>query len=163
MTMRNTYLISFLIIVGLLSASAYFQLVDGMTPCPLCTLQRITFGVLGIIFLAGIIWHRKHLSRIIINLSCFLVSALGLFFSGRQVWLQHFPPAGNSECGASLQYMMQVLPVNEVIQKVFTGTAECTQRGFEFMNLNMAEWALIWFLGFFVLAVCLFFKEFKQK
>lgn len=163
MTMRNTYLVGFLIVVGLLSTSVYFQLVDGMTPCPLCTLQRITFGLLGMVFLAGIIWHRKYFNRLIINLSCLLTSCLGIFFAGRQVWLQNFPPPGNAECGASLQYMMQVLPVNEVIQKVFAGTAECTQRGFEFMHLNMAEWALVWFVGFLVLSICLFFEEFKWK
>ena len=107
MTMRNTYLVGFLIVVGLLSTSVYFQLVDGMTPCPLCTLQRITFGLLGMVFLAGIIWHRKYFNRLIINLSCLLTSCLGIFFAGRQVWLQNFPPPGNAECGASLQYMMR--------------------------------------------------------
>lgn len=148
----------FIIVVAILLTSIYFQVFDGIMPCPLCILQRITFGILGILFLIGMICA-KHACRLIINTLSTLVALLGIALAGRQVWLQHFPSANSSECGVSLEYMMQVLPMNEVVQKIFSGSAECTQRGWELLHLNMAEWALICFIGFLVLSIYLFIKD----
>jgi len=163
MSIRLTYFLSFIIISAILLTSIYFQVVDGIMPCPLCTLQRLTFGLLGILFLIGLITHRKTCLRKLINSLCGLVALLGVFLAGRQVWLQHFPSTDTSECGVSLQYMMQVLPMNEVIQKIFTGSAECTQRGWEFLQLNMAEWALMFFIGFTLLAIGLLIKDCRKR
>lgn len=159
MSNRLNYFISFLIVCAILLTSVYFQVVDGIMPCPLCILQRFTFGILGLLFLLGMFACKKTCFRMAINTLCGLTALLGMGLAGRQVWLQHFPSADTSECGVSLQYMMQVLPINEVIQKIFTGSAECTQRGWEFLNMNMAEWALICFSGFFLLTVYRFIKK----
>lgn len=162
MSMRLTYLFGLIIVSTLLLASIYFQVVDGIMPCPLCILQRVSFGLLGFFFLFGIFFYSRRGFRLVINSLCALTSALGIFLAGRQVWLQHFPSANSSECGVSLQYMMQVLPVNELIQKIFAGTAECTQRGWVFLHLNMAEWALLCFIGFFLGSIYLLIKEFRS-
>lgn len=158
MSIRTIYLFGFVIVTSILMTSIYFQVIDGIMPCPLCTLQRIAFFLLGILFLTGVFLHAKRKPVLIINVAASITSLAGIFFAGRQVWLQHFPSADNSECGVSLQYMMQVLPMNEVIQKIFSGSAECTQRGWEFLYLNMAEWALVWFVIFFFMTIYLFVK-----
>lgn len=161
MTIRSTYVLGLIAVCFLLLTSVGLQVFAGILPCPLCTLQRLAFGVLAILFVTGI-FYAKHWGRLIINALCCLTSITGMVLAGRQVWLQHFPPADSSECGVSLQYMLQVLPMNEVLTKVFSGSAECTQRGWEFLHLNMAEWALIWFIVFFVLTICLFLEEIKH-
>ena len=130
-----------------------------MIPCPLCTLQRLSFALLGFFFLIGIMVHRKRWAQISINLLATFASAMGIFFAGRQVWVQHFPTEGSNECGVSLQYMMEALPWKEAANKIFSGSAECTQRGFEFLSMNMPEWALICFLGFAALSLYLLFKK----
>jgi disulfide bond formation protein DsbB len=163
MSTRLMYLLGLVIICSLLLTSLYFQYFQGIMPCPLCTLQRISFGFIGILFLIGIFVSRRHKASLIINTLAGLFSALGIFFAGRQVWLQHFPPSDNSDCGVSLQYMLQVLPVNQALQKIFQGSAECTQRGWEFLHMNMAEWALIWFVLFLLMIFCLFMEEIKWK
>lgn len=160
MSMRSIYLTGFIIVTSLLLTSIYFQVFKGMMPCPLCTLQRLSFGFLGILFLIGVFISR-HSIRLIINFLCSLASLAGLIFAGRQVWLQHFPSADSSECGVSLQYMMQVLPVNEVVEKIFSGSAECTERGWEFLQMNMAEWSLICFAGFLLISIWLVIKELR--
>jgi disulfide bond formation protein DsbB len=156
--MRKIYFAGFIIVVAILLTSIYFQVFDGIMPCPLCILQRFSFGILGVLFLIGMACS-KHVCHMIINILCALASLLGIALAGRQVWLQHFPSANSSECGVSLEYMMQVLPMNEVVQKIFSGSAECTQRGWEFLNLNMAEWALICFAGFLLLSIYLILKK----
>jgi disulfide bond formation protein DsbB len=163
MSIRLSYLFGFIIISLLLLTSLYFQIFEGIMPCPLCTLQRITFGLLGLVFLVGIFLSSSHKGRLAINSLSIFFSILGIVFAGRQVWLQNFPSGSGTECGVSIQYMMQVLPMTEVLQKVFAGTAECTQRGWEFLHLNMAEWALIWFVAFLIMSICLFAEELHWK
>lgn len=147
MITRYTYSVGFIVICLLIASSIYLQVVDGFEPCPLCTLQRITFGVLGVFFMVGIIFNPRRIIGFILSILLLLSSILGLLFASRQIWLQHFS-TNNTECGVSLNYMLQVLPLNEVMKKVFTGSAECSQRGFVFLHLNTAEWAFIWFLFF---------------
>lgn len=159
MSIRTTYLLGALFVILLLGTSIALQMFGGIMPCPLCTLQRLSFGLFGILCLIGLLINRSYLGTQAINFLCVLTSGLGIFFAGRQVWLQYFPSADSSECGVSLQYMMQVLPLSEVAQKILSGSAECTQRGFTFLGINMAEWALLWFVVFFVISLRLLIKK----
>lgn len=163
MKIRILYTIGFLTVFALLSFSIYLQLYAGFEPCPLCTLQRIAFSLLGIWLLIGIISYSKLWRRLLIDGLCAITAVIGILLSGRQVWLQHFPPSGSAECGVSLQYMLQALPVGEAIKKIFTGTSECSQIGWEFLHLNMAEWSLIWFILFLLFALCCALEELKWK
>ena len=159
MSIRLTYFIGMLIVCAILGSSIYLELSSGLTPCPLCILQRFAFVLLAFFFLLGIFLSSRRWGRILVNLLAFLSAVFGMTFAGRQVWLQHFHTGAGNECGVSLQYMLQVLPLNEVAQKVFIGSAECTERGWEFLSLNMAEWALLWFIAFLILTGYLFLKE----
>jgi len=159
MNIRSIYLIGFFLIVALLSTSLYLQFFEGIEPCPLCSLQRIAFCGLGLSFLFGLFAYVKPMGQRIINSLLVFFSFLGMMFAGRQVWLQHFPSASSKECGVSLQYMMKVLPVNEIMQKIFEGSAECTLRSWDFLSLTMAEWSLLWFLFFFALSLYCFRKK----
>jgi protein dithiol:quinone oxidoreductase len=162
MSTRTTYFLGFIVICTLLLTSVYLQLFAGIMPCPLCTLQRLSFALLGMLFLIGIFLHAKRFGLLLINSLATCISVLGIFLAGRQIWLQHFPAANGTECGVSLQYMMQVLPLNQVVQKIFEGSAECSQRGWEFLHLNMAEWALLWFALFLMLSIYLFTRSRKK-
>lgn len=162
MSIRSTYLLGFILVCLLLLTSVYLQVFDGILPCPLCSLQRLAFSLLGILFLIGILIHSKLWGRITINALCTITSVLGIFLAGRQVWMQHFPYTGSNECGVSLQYMLEAFPINQVLQKIlFEGSAECTKRGWEFLHLNMAEWGLAWFLFFLLMSLYLFMREVK--
>jgi disulfide bond formation protein DsbB len=156
MSTRILYFFGFIIVAILLLTSVYLQLFKGIEPCPLCALQRIVFGFLGFFFLAGFFLHAKRYARIFINVLCGLFSIGGMLLAGRQIWLQRFPSSDGSECGVSLQYMVQVLPLHEVLQKIIQGSTECAARGWEFLSLNMAEWAFIWFALFLLLTIYLF-------
>lgn len=161
MTTRSPYLLSFLAISGILATSLYLQFFKGVIPCPLCTLQRLSFALLGILFFIGIFLNQKRFGRVFVNLLCSVASVIGIIFASRQIWLQQFPSADMGECGVSLQYMLTVLPLKDVVAKIFSGGTECAQRGWEFLHLSMAEWALIWFLGFLFLSLFLLVKEWR--
>lgn len=147
---RKLNVIGFIIAAILIGTTFYLQQFDGFIPCPLCILQRITLGLLGIVFFIGAVFSFKKTGQIILSTFASLVALLGTFLSGRQVWLQHLPPDKNADCGASLQYLIHVLPFDQVISKILQGTAECAQKGWEFFNLSLASWSLICFIGFFI-------------
>lgn len=151
---RTSYFIAFILIAILLGVTFYLQNFEGFAPCPLCILQRITLGLLGVIFFIGSVLTLKKIGKILLSTCASLITSLGIFLSGRQVWLQHLPPDKNADCGASLQYLIHVLPFDQAVSKVLQGTAECAQKGWEFLQLSLAEWSLICFVGFFIF--CLF-------
>lgn len=161
---RLTYLLQFIFISSLLVFSIYLQFYQGILPCPLCSLQRIAFVFIAVFSLIAAITYRFRWCRLWLNSLSFIVALFGIAFAGRQIWLQHFPPATNGECSPSLQYMIQVLPMNELIQKIFTGSAECVAISWKFLNLGLAEWAIIWFVLLSVLSLCLLRKDcFHEK
>jgi disulfide bond formation protein DsbB len=161
MSIRLSYTFGLIVIIVLLLFSLYLQHVEGIIPCPLCSLQRFMFVLLGLFCLIGILLHAKFWGRLIINLLCAAASIFGMVLASRQIWLQNFPLANGNECSVSLEYMLGALPLNEVLQKIFHGSVECSQRTWEFLHLDMAEWALVWFALFLLMAVYLTLKEFK--
>ena len=148
MSQRPAYIICLFTIVSILITGLYLEYFEGIMPCPLCTLQRICFVLLGVLFLLGIAAAHKRIIRAIINIIIIFTSLMGSVLAARQIWIQYFPSSEQGECGVSLQYMLQVLPLQDVIHKIFSGTAECTQRGWEFLSLNIPEWSLAFFIAF---------------
>ena len=143
---RMAYLIGFIIILILIGVGFYLQIYDGITPCPLCILQRMTLGMLGVIFFFGAVVKTKKFGQRFIASFAMIISLLGIFLSARQVWLQHLPFDKNSDCGASLNYLLHVLPLTEVAQKVLAGSAECSVINWQFLHLSLADWSLCWFI-----------------
>lgn len=115
-------------------------------PCPLCSLQRVVFIFIGLFSLAAAFLFRFRWCRLPINFLALFMAMIGILLAGRQVWLQHFPPASTADCSPGLQYMIEALPVNELIQKIFAGTAECAVKTWSLMGINMAEWSMLCFL-----------------
>lgn len=156
---RSTYVCIFLMIGGLLGYSVYLQFYQGFQPCPLCSLQRVAFVLIGFFTLLTTFFFRFHWLRLTLNLLSFLSATLGGILAGRQIWLQYFPPPPSTECSPSLQYMMQVMPMNELLRQIFAGSSECAEKAWEFLYLSMAEWSFIWFVGFALIFVYLMKKS----
>lgn len=131
-------------------------------PCPLCTLQRIAFVGAGIMFLLGAIFSRQRFVVLPVSLFASLFSIAGFACAARQTWLQVFP-TGNTECGVSLQYMIEVLPWHEAAAKIFTGSAECAEKTWEFLSLTMAEWGAILFAFFFCISTLTLIRVWRGK
>ena len=68
--------------------------------------------------------------------------------AGRQVWLQHQPSDQLPSCLPSLDYMVDVLPVFEMLTLLFSGTADCAKVTWTFLGLSIAECTLLAFIGF---------------
>jgi hypothetical protein len=66
----------------------------------------------------------------------------------RQLYIQSLPPDSVPACGASLDFMLKVFPLTDVLlTKVLTGSGECAKIDWRFLGLAMPAWVLIAALG----------------
>ena len=82
-----------------------------------------------------------------------LVAGVGAAIAARHVWLQHLPPEETPRCGPGLDYLLDTLPLNELVREVLTGSGECAKVDWTLLGLSMPEWTLLLFLGLGVLGV----------
>lgn len=137
-----------LVCAGLMGAALYFQYGLNLEPCPLCIFQRIIVIAFGCVFLLKAIFNPAPIAKFQYGfyLLALVVAGLGVFLAGRHVWLQHLPEELVPACGPALDYLMEVLPLAEVLSTVLQGSGECAkQDGWSFLWLNMPEWMLIIF------------------
>ena len=149
---RMLYLLGLLAVICLLAIVAYLEYFAGYNPCPLCLLQRAAMCFLGAVFVVGSVAKLKKGGQIIAALFSMLFAASGLLLAARQVWLQYFPHNTTSDCGASLDYMMQAYPYTQVLKKIFAGTSDCSHLDWQFLHISLAGWSCVCFIGFMVLA-----------
>lgn len=149
--MRFSYFFGFLLIALLLGLAEYLEVYKAMVPCPLCLLQRFVLMTLGVIFCIGMLTRFKRVGQVILGFLSLVICVSGILLSGRQVWLQHVPKESLGECGVSLNYLFQALPFMDALKQVWIGGMECSEQGWMFFHLSLAEWSLLGFLGFFVL------------
>jgi disulfide bond formation protein DsbB len=162
-TFRTVCLLAFIVICLMLGFATYLQEHVHISPCPLCIFQRFTFMVLGVIFLAGVLLPSRRWLNLIISALAYVYALAGALLAGRQIWLQHLPPNQMSDCGASLEYMMRILPLQQVLQKVLAGSAECSLVDWRFLGMSLAEWSFLSFSAFLFLTAWLFFSSLRQR
>jgi disulfide bond formation protein DsbB len=119
------------------------QYVQGLEPCPLCILQRVAVMVAGGLFLLALLHDPADRGARVYGLLIDLAALAGIAIAARHMWIIAQPPGAVAECGASLDYMLDVLPWHEVLGKVLTGSGECAKIDWQFAGLNMPTWVLI--------------------
>lgn len=146
MSSRSAFIIAAVLCAGLLGFGYFLQYVIGLTPCPLCLVQRaFYYGVIGACAIGAIHGPRGGGARVYAVVA--LLSAIGgIVTAGRQVWLQHLPKDRVPECGPDLAYMLENFPLSRTIVNLFQGSGECAEVDWTFLGLSIAEWSLLWFV-----------------
>ncbi len=147
MASRPANALSCIACAGLLGFAYYAQFVLHLEPCPLCILQRLGIFALGAVFLAAAVhgprgWGR-HLYAAALAIAALSTAGVAL----RQLYIQHLPPGTIPSCGASLDFMLKVLPWREVLAKVLSGSGECAKIDWRFLGLAMPAWVVIAAVG----------------
>lgn len=143
MTARQGNLLGFFACASLLAYAYYAQYVMHLDPCPLCIFQRIGVFALGVTFLIAtaqdpVAWGRKVYAALLL-----LAAAAAGAIAARHLYIQSLPPDAVPACGASLDFMLKVFSVSEVLVKVLTGSGECAKVTWRFLGLAMPAWVLI--------------------
>lgn len=150
-----------LLCFSLVGFALYLQHAQGLEPCPLCILQRIAFILIGAVALIGAFCYRAATSRWL-PIILLLPAAAGLTAAGRHVWLEHFPPKTTSCSPADLNYILETVPLGEMLPRIFRGTGECSVVLWRFLGLSIAEWSLLLLLGLAAVGVWLLLRPRRQ-
>lgn len=149
---RLKQLLWFLLSFAVLAASCYFQWVEGLEPCPLCLMQRFCVFALVILCFTGIFMKGLRSQKILLGCQLFIGLA-GVYFAGRQIWLQHLSVEELPSCLPGLDVLLQYFPWSDILQAFFFGAADCHEVTWEWLGLSMAAWSVIYFL--FLVLSCL--------
>jgi disulfide bond formation protein DsbB len=144
---RTGNLLGLLACAGLIGYALFVQYGMGLEPCPLCILQRIAVITAGVLFLVALVHNPGDRGARVYGLLIDLAALAGIAVAARHIWIIAQPPGAVAECGASLDYMLDVLPWHEVLGKVLTGSGECAKIDWQFVGLNMPTWVLIALAG----------------
>lgn len=143
LTRRTGNLLGVLACAAMLAYALFAQYGLHLEPCPLCILQRVAVLSAGILFLIAFLHDPGRKGARVYGVLIDLAALAGIFVAARQMWIIAQPPGTVAECGASLDYMMDVLPLHEVLSKVLSGSGECAKVDWMFLGLNMPTWVLI--------------------
>src|ERR1700694_2648213 len=125
----------------------YLQWGEGLEPCPLCMLQRICVGAMGVVFLIAAFHNPGRAGAGVYALLQLSFGGAGAAIAARQVWLQSLPKDQVPACGMGLNYMLETLPFTDVLRQVLEGSGECAEKGWEFLHLSIAGWTLVFFVA----------------
>ena len=137
----------FLACAGMMAFALYAEHILLLDPCPLCVFQRVAVILLGLVFLAVTIHDPKAWGRKVYAAVLALIALGGGGVAAWHVRVQNLPPSEVPACGPGLDYMLETLPLSEVLSKVFTGSGECADVVWRFLGLSMPSWVLICLVG----------------
>jgi disulfide bond formation protein DsbB len=135
--------LGFLACALLIGYALYAEHVLGLAPCPLCIFQRVAVIALGIIFLMAAIHNPGRTGARVYGVLGALAALAGIGISARHIWIQAQPPGSVAACGADLDYLMEIMPLTEVVSKVLTGSGECGKVDWTLLGLSMPWWVAI--------------------
>ncbi len=132
-----------LVCLALLGYAWYAQVALGLEPCPLCIFQRVGIGACGVLFLLACLHNPRPGGARVYGVLLLVAAIATIGVAARHLWIQHLPEGAVPSCGATLNYMLEVFPLTEVIRKVLTGSGECARVNWTFLSLSMPGWVLI--------------------
>ncbi len=156
---RPLHILAFLVSAGLIGAAMIFEHVMGMEPCPLCLSQRIVVAVIGLTSLLAVVHNPESSGRRRYGCAVLLFAIAGAALAIRQLYLQALPPEQAPVCMTGLSYLVDVLPVFDLITIMLSGTGDCTKTHWVFLGLSIPVWTLVCFIAY----ACFGFFELLRK
>ena len=144
---RILYLLGALFASGLMGFGLYLQYVKHQDPCPLCMVQRVIFIAILAVFAIAALHGPKRVGE---RIYAALIMSLTLFGAGvaaRHIWIQHLPSDQVPACGPGLDYMLETMPMSNVLKELMHGSGECAAHGWTFLTLGIPEWSLLCYLA----------------
>jgi protein dithiol:quinone oxidoreductase len=145
----------FLICIGGLLFALYLQHFQGYEPCPMCIFQRVAMLAVGLFFLAGAIHNPKAGGRWVYAALADAAALVGALIAGRHVWLQSLPEEERPACGPTLDFLMDMMPLREVVETVLRGDGNCAVIDAQWLGLSLPFWTLVGFVALSVYATLL--------
>jgi len=159
---RLPFLALTLVVVGLLGFGLYLQHVVGLTPCPMCIMQRYAFVIVALFGLLAGAHGSTGAGRRVWGVLIGLLAIAGLSVAARQSWIQRYPPE-IPECGPGLEYLLESFPLADLLPMIFQGEGECTAIDWSFLGLSIANWSFVCFTAVLIFSLCIILGRAHQK
>lgn len=150
---RWLYLAGALFTSGLMGFALYLQYIKHEDPCPLCMVQRVIFIAILAVFAAAVLHGPKRKGERVYAALVSLLSLSGIAVAARHIWIQNLPKDQVPACGPGLDYMLETMPLANVLKQLMHGSGECAAKGWTFLTLGIPEWSLLCYLGLGLWAV----------
>jgi disulfide bond formation protein DsbB len=151
MSVQRLFGLILFLVLAALGTGYYIQHGLGIEPCPLCIVQRLAFVAVGLAALLGFFLAARRTASMIVAMITSLLAMAGASVAGWHLWIKANPPESFS-CGRPFAWMMENMPLTDVLPKLFKGEADCLQETWTLLGLGIPHWSLILFLLLMALA-----------
>ncbi len=145
--------LGFIVSAAMLGMTYYLQYAENLQPCPLCSMQRLLVGVMGIAFLTTALWNPK--TRIAHKRGTFIAlgAVVGIASVSYQLWFQAQPTDASLLCLPPLHYVIAAYPPSEVVDMTLRNPVGCNVTEWTFLGLNHYAWNAVGFAALCGLAL----------
>lgn len=152
---RALSLLGFLGCAGAMAFALYLEHFRGLEPCSMCIFQRVAMIGAGLAFLLGALHGPEAWGRRVYAGVAAIAAGVGAGIAGRHVWLQSLPADQVPACAPSLDYLMDMLPLAEVVSMILKGEGNCAKIDAAWLGLSLPAWTLIAFVGLALYAIAM--------
>ncbi len=145
---RLLNLLGALICAGAMGFALYLQHFQNLEPCSMCVFQRVAMIAAGVFFLLAALIGPRAWGRYVLTGLAGLSAAIGLAIAARHVWLQSLPADQVPACGPALDYLLDIMPLWEVVHSILRGDGNCAVIDWQLMGFSLPAWTGF---GFFML------------
>lgn len=156
---RSLFLLAFVGCLAIMAGALFLEHYVGLNPCPLCIVQRVCVILFALVCLAAAVHGPAALGRRIYAVLALLFAGFGAATAGRQIWLQELPADELPSCLPSLDYMLDVLPFQEILRLVLHGTADCAEVGWTLFGMSVPEWSMLAFVAMILFGLFQLFRR----
>ncbi|WP_420426578.1 disulfide bond formation protein B [Algiphilus sp.] len=144
---RVLCLLGFLACAGAMAFALWLEHSVGLEPCPMCVFQRIAMIATGVILLLAALHGPTGGGRRVYGVLALLSAGTGAGIAGRHVWLQNLPEDQIPACGPTLDFLVDALPLWEVLTTVLRGDGNCAVIDWTWMGFSLPQLTLAGFIA----------------
>lgn len=147
---RSLFFMVFIAGALALGVSYYLEYAIGLKPCGLCLLQRFCLALLAGVCLLAAVHGPGRFGSFLYWLLGLLCSLAGTATAWRQVLLQGDAMEQPPTCSPNLTEVFANTPWDCIVQRLYEGTADCTQISWTLFDLSIPEWSLLFFVAMMI-------------
>ena len=140
-------------------AVVYFENSLNLEPCYLCVIQRGVIIVIGMICVLAVLHNPDKFGQRVYAFSSIVMVIVGIYFSGKQLWLQSLPESQVPSCGIPVEQLFDNFSMTEAFTMLLIGDGNCAEVQWQLMGFSMPAWVMVCFVGFGVIGAVQFLRK----
>jgi disulfide bond formation protein DsbB len=144
---RSLFFLVFIACAMVIGTVVYLQRVFGLTPCVLCLWQRAAFAASGMIAAVAAFHAPGSVGCRIYAAMILLLTLLGAFVAGGQVWLQTATPDEAIAVMAFAEHVLAFFSRHDLVDGLHYHTVMCAEISWTLFGISLPEWSLLAFVA----------------